>query len=72
MAFADQFWLYCIMNTWRTSGSGIVWIYSSVILQRSVPDKYRGRTFSFEYAAGTVGKKYHPIHNNFTFSICIR
>lgn len=50
MALLDNLVLFLIMNAWRTIGSGLVWIYSSSILQRRVPNKFMGRVTSFEFS----------------------
>jgi MFS family permease len=38
----------------RTLGTGTLWVFSAALLQGSVPDQYRGRVFSFEFAALTL------------------
>lgn len=38
----------------RTVGTGSVWVFSAAILQTLVDNKYRGRVFSFEFAALTL------------------
>jgi len=38
----------------RSSGSGIAWVYSSALLQMSVPGGYRGRVFAFDLAVFTL------------------
>jgi MFS family permease len=38
----------------RTVGTGTIWVFSAVLLQMIVPDKYRGRVFAFEFAALTL------------------
>jgi MFS family permease len=38
----------------RTVGAGTVWVFSAALLQMSVPDRYRGRVFAFEFAALTL------------------
>jgi len=38
----------------RTLGTGTLWVFSSAMLQTLVPDRYRGRVFSFEFAALTL------------------
>jgi MFS family permease len=38
----------------RTLGSGTVWVFSAAMLQTVVPDRFRGRVFSFEFAALTA------------------
>jgi len=38
----------------RTLGTGTLWVFSSALLQTIVPDRYRGRVFSFEFAALTL------------------
>ncbi len=38
----------------RTLGTGIGWTYSSVLLQLSVPDKFLGRVFAFDFAMMTL------------------
>ena len=38
----------------RTTGSGTNWVYSSALLQLTVPDKYLGRVFSIDFAIFTL------------------
>lgn len=38
----------------RTLGTGTLWVFASAMLQTIVPDRYRGRVFSFEFAALTL------------------
>ncbi len=38
----------------RTLGTGTLWVFSSALLQTIVPDRFRGRVFSFEFAALTL------------------
>jgi Na+/melibiose symporter-like transporter len=38
----------------RTSGSGASWVYSSSLLQMTVPGKYLGRVFAFDLAMMTL------------------
>ncbi len=38
----------------RTIGTGTLWVFASALLQTTVPDKFRGRVFSFEFAALTL------------------
>lgn len=46
---------FLLMATFiRTLGSGISWTYSSALLQMSVPDKFLGRVFTFDFAMMTL------------------
>lgn len=38
----------------RTIGSGAMWVFSAVLLQKLVPDQYRGRVLAFEFALLTL------------------
>ena len=38
----------------RTIGSGTGWVYSSSLLQMTVPGKFLGRVFAFDFAAMTL------------------
>jgi MFS family permease len=38
----------------RTLGTGTLWVFAAAMLQTIVPDRYRGRVFSFEFAALTL------------------
>ncbi|MCA9923731.1 MAG: MFS transporter [Anaerolineales bacterium] len=38
----------------RTVGTGALWVFSAVILQMVVPNRFRGRVFAFEFAALTL------------------
>jgi predicted MFS family arabinose efflux permease len=45
----------------RAVGSGSLWVFSSVLLQRMVEDKFRGRVFAFEFAVMTLGQSFATI-----------
>jgi hypothetical protein len=38
----------------RTLGGGTIWVFSAALLQTLVADQFRGRVFSFEFAAFTL------------------
>ncbi len=38
----------------RTVGSGTIWVFSAALLQMTVPDRFRGRVFAFEFAFLTL------------------
>ncbi len=46
-------WLL-FMSAVRTFGSGGMWVFSSALLQKFVPDRVRGRVFAFEFAMLTM------------------
>jgi len=46
--------LGCIALLIGHIGGGIVWIISSMILQMSVPDRFRGRVFAVDYGLATL------------------
>jgi MFS family permease len=54
IAFSTFFTGFLAGTLIRTVGSGTVWVFSAALLQRIVPDKYRGRVFAFEFAALTL------------------
>ncbi|MFW5709249.1 MAG: MFS transporter [Chloroflexota bacterium] len=43
-------WIVCLGLAIRAMGGSANWTYSSVILQKSVPDRYLGRVFSLDMA----------------------
>lgn len=51
---SPSLWIYCIGTFIRTVGSGTLWVFSSVMLQMTVPNRVRGRVFAFEFAALTL------------------
>lgn len=38
----------------RGIGTGVIWVFSAVLLQLLIPDRLRGRVFAFEFAAFTL------------------
>lgn len=54
LALAPTFPLFLAATFLRTVGTGTLWVFSAVILQKRVPDRYRGRVFAFEFAALTL------------------
>ncbi|MCB8973155.1 MAG: MFS transporter [Ardenticatenaceae bacterium] len=51
---APTFGLFLLATAVRTIGSGTMWVFSAVLLQIVVPDRYRGRVFAFEFAMLTL------------------
>ena len=51
---APTFGLFLLATLVRTVGSGTMWVFSAVLLQIVVPDRYRGRVFAFEFAMLTL------------------
>jgi MFS family permease len=45
----------------RAVGSGSLWVFSSVLLQRMVEDRFRGRVFAFEFAVMTLGQSFSTL-----------
>jgi len=54
LATAPTFGLFLVATFVRTVGSGTMWVFSAVLLQIVVPDRYRGRVFAFEFAMLTL------------------
>lgn len=54
VGFSTTLWLLLIASFIRTFGSGISWVYSSTLLQVSVPNKFLGRVFAFDLAMMTL------------------
>jgi MFS family permease len=40
----------------RGVGTGVIWVFSAVLLQLLIPDRLRGRVFAFEFAAFTLAQ----------------
>lgn len=49
----------------RTLGTGALWVFSSALLQTMVPDRFRGRVFSFEFAALTLTQSISTLAGGF-------
>lgn len=54
LSAAPTFPLFGLATFVRTVGSGTVWVFSAVLLQMVVPDRFRGRVFAFEFALLTL------------------
>lgn len=54
LAFAPNLPLFLVATLVRTVGTGTLWVFSAVLLQLMIPDRYRGRVFAFEFAALTL------------------
>ena len=46
-------------------GTGTLWVFSSALLQTIVPDRFRGRVFSFEFAALTLTQSISTLAGGF-------
>ena len=54
LSLAPTLAIFLLMSLVRTLGSGTLWVFSAVLLQMIVPDRFRGRVFAFEFAALTL------------------
>lgn len=54
LSAVDQLTTLLMATVIRTLGTGTLWVFASALLQTIVPDRYRGRVFSFEFAALTL------------------
>ncbi len=46
--------LFLLATLTRALGTGTIWVFSAAVLQMSVPDRFRGRVFAFEFAVLTL------------------
>ena len=56
LGFANSIGWVFVASFLRALGSGTVWVFSAAILQAIVANEYRGRVFSFEFAALTLAQ----------------
>lgn len=54
LSVVPTFPLFLLATLARTVGTGTVWVFSAVMLQMLVPDRFRGRVFAFEFTALTL------------------
>lgn len=54
LSAAPNFAWFSVATLVRTIGSGTIWVFSAALLQMSVPDRFRGRVFAFEFAFLTL------------------
>lgn len=50
MAEASSLWIVCLALVARAMGGSVNWTYSSVMLQKAVPDHFLGRVFAMDMA----------------------
>lgn len=53
-AYMPTLWLAAAVLFPATMAANVLWVFSSTLLQLSVPDTYRGRVFSIDFALFTV------------------
>ena len=54
LAFAPNLWVAALCVLLAHFGGSILWVFSTVLLQMEVPDRFRGRVFSAELALVTL------------------
>lgn len=54
LALVPNLWLAALAVAAAHAAGAVLWVSSSVLLQSSVPDAYRGRVFAFEFAILTL------------------
>lgn len=52
----DKFILICIFSSVRSAGANIVWVYSSLLLQKLSSERMRGRVFGVDYALALLSE----------------
>lgn len=56
VGFHDRYWLKCAWNAFRASGSSVLWIDSSLMLQTTMPQELLGRVMAIDLALATAGE----------------
>eukprot|EP01089_Gocevia_fonbrunei_P022135 TRINITY_DN8827_c0_g1_i1.p1 TRINITY_DN8827_c0_g1~~TRINITY_DN8827_c0_g1_i1.p1 ORF type:complete len:206 (-),score=22.36 TRINITY_DN8827_c0_g1_i1:182-799(-) len=56
LSWSPNVYIYLIANLVRTSGTGLLWVYSNVSLQGLVRADVRGRVFAYDLACLTLGE----------------
>jgi len=54
LAFAPSLWIAALAVLCAHFGGSILWVFSTVLLQLEVPDRFRGRVFAAELALVTI------------------
>lgn len=52
----DRFWLKCAWNVLRASGTAVLWIDSSLLLQTTTPSIIMGRVMAIDLSLATAGE----------------
>jgi len=53
-AYMPSLWLAAAALSLATMAANVLWVFSSTLLQLSVPDAYRGRVFATDFALFTI------------------
>ena len=51
----------------RGVGTGVIWVFSAVLLQLLIPDRLRGRVFAFEFAAFTLAQSFSTLWAGYAY-----
>jgi len=51
----------------RGIGTGVIWVFSAVLLQLLIPDRLRGRVFAFEFAAFTLAQSFSTLWAGYAY-----
>jgi hypothetical protein len=54
LSFAPTLWVAALCVLCAHFGGSILWVFSTVLLQMEVPDRFRGRVFATELAFVTL------------------
>ncbi len=54
-------------TTVRGVGTGVIWVFSAVLLQLLIPDRLRGRVFAFEFAAFTLAQSFSTLWAGYAY-----
>ena len=69
LAFSTKIWNFLIINGIRASGTSILWVFASSMLQKVVVDEYRGRTLAFDLALSTMCQAAGTLLTGFLLSV---
>lgn len=67
VAWSPNLPVLLLMSMFRSAGSGISWVFSSALLQMTVPGGFRGRVFAFDLAAFTIASAASTVGAGFAF-----
>lgn len=58
LGFASSFWIVCIFTIFRAAGSSVLWINSSILIQKFSVPSLLGRVSSTEYALALLSEAF--------------
>lgn len=69
LSLVNNVWYFLLVNMIRSSGTAIIWVFTSSVLQKILADDFRGRVLAFDLGLATLSQAFGTIFSGALYQV---